>query len=226
MGKASRRRKGADHGSGSSRRTRTVRARPFEGLPGETDWVAMREILPAATASVSFAKGQAPEGAGPDATVATVLPLAWPGLHRADGTVFVGTQSGLGLRRRVTRPRPRPRGRGHRRGGHPGPRRPTAATARQPATAGPARPVLAARGDRARRLRLLGRRQRPRRRGEGLARARQRVGHPDREDVFGHLGLLVPDRRAHPHPARAAGRRGPRHRRAGPAARGGREPPR
>jgi hypothetical protein len=27
-------------------------------------------------------------------TVATVLPLAWPGLHRADGTVLIGTQSG------------------------------------------------------------------------------------------------------------------------------------
>jgi hypothetical protein len=26
--------------------------------------------------------------------VATVLPLAWPGLHRTDGTVFFGTQSG------------------------------------------------------------------------------------------------------------------------------------
>jgi hypothetical protein len=69
-------------------------ARPFEGLPGETDWVAMREILPAATAIVRFAAGRAPEGAPDEATIATVLPLAWPGLHRADGTVFVGTQSG------------------------------------------------------------------------------------------------------------------------------------
>ena len=24
--------------------------RPFEGLPGETDWVALREVVPAATA--------------------------------------------------------------------------------------------------------------------------------------------------------------------------------
>jgi hypothetical protein len=54
----------------------------------------MREILPAATATVRFAKGKAPEGAPAEATVATVLPLAWPGLHRADGTVFIGTQSG------------------------------------------------------------------------------------------------------------------------------------
>jgi hypothetical protein len=93
MGKASRRRKGADQGSARVEPAPFVR-RPFEGLPGETDWVAMREILPAATAPVSFAAGKAPEGAGADATVATVLPLAWPGLHRADGTVFFGTQTG------------------------------------------------------------------------------------------------------------------------------------
>jgi hypothetical protein len=95
MGKASRRRKGADHGSATTRvEPAPFVARPFEGLPGETDWVAMREILPSATATVTFKKGRAPEGAPSEVTVATVLPLAWPGLHRADGTVFIGTQSG------------------------------------------------------------------------------------------------------------------------------------
>jgi hypothetical protein len=98
MGKASRRRKSGATADQSSSRTRVEPApfvaRPFEGLPGETDWVAMREILPAATATVRFAKGKAPEGSPSEATVATVLPLAWPGLHRADGTVFIGTQSG------------------------------------------------------------------------------------------------------------------------------------
>lgn len=97
MGKASRRK----HGATADQSSRPARvepapfvARPFEGLPNETDWVAMREILPAATATVRFAEGQAPEGAVDEATVATVLPLAWPCLHRADGTVFIGTQSG------------------------------------------------------------------------------------------------------------------------------------
>jgi uncharacterized protein DUF5926 len=98
MGKASRRRRQGATDQDSSRRTRVQPApfvaRPFEGLPGETDWVAMREILPAATATVRFAAGRAPEGAPEEAIIATVLPLAWPGLHRADGTVFVGTQSG------------------------------------------------------------------------------------------------------------------------------------
>jgi len=97
MGKASRRRKSgatADQSNRSRVEPAPFIARPFEGLPGETDWVALREILPAATAMVRFAKGKAPEGAPVEATVATVLPLAWPGLHRADGTVFIGTQSG------------------------------------------------------------------------------------------------------------------------------------
>jgi hypothetical protein len=95
MGKASRRRKGADQGSATTRvEPAPFVARPFAGLPGETDWVAMREILPAATATVSFAAGKAPDGAPTDVTVATVLPMAWPGLHRADGTILVGTQSG------------------------------------------------------------------------------------------------------------------------------------
>lgn len=95
MGKASRRRKGADQGSRPQRvQPAPFVARPFEGLPSETEWVAMREILPAATATVRFAKGKAPEGAPEEATVATVLPMAWPGLHRADGTVLIGAQSG------------------------------------------------------------------------------------------------------------------------------------
>ncbi len=94
MGKASRRQRGTD----TDRRSRPApvpfERRPFEGLAGETDWVAMREILPAATASISVRKAHVPDGAPAEATVATVLPLAWPGLHRADGTVLIGTQSG------------------------------------------------------------------------------------------------------------------------------------
>lgn len=69
-------------------------ARPFQGLPSETEWVAIREIVPAATAPVTFAAGKAPEGAAATATIATVLPLAWPALHRTGGEVFVATQSG------------------------------------------------------------------------------------------------------------------------------------
>lgn len=78
-------------------------SRPFQGLPSETEWVALRELVPAATAPIAFAAGRAPEGgSGPSdaagapatATVATVLPLAWPALHRTGGGIFVATQSG------------------------------------------------------------------------------------------------------------------------------------
>jgi hypothetical protein len=63
-------------------------ARPFQGLPGETDWVAMREIVPSATAPLTLRDD-------PDRKVvlATVLPLAWPGLVRADGEILLGLQT-------------------------------------------------------------------------------------------------------------------------------------
>ena len=94
MGKASRRPRGARADRTSRPVPAPFVARPFEGLPGETEWVAMREIVPAATATVRFAAGAAPEGAPDDVTIATVLPLAWPGLHRENGEVLVGIQSG------------------------------------------------------------------------------------------------------------------------------------
>jgi hypothetical protein len=100
MGKASRRRTG---GRDNVRETRSrdlsarpapYVGRPFEGLTGETDWVAMREVVPAATATVTFAVGAVGADGPQTATVATVLPLAWSGLRRTDGVVMVGLQSG------------------------------------------------------------------------------------------------------------------------------------
>lgn len=67
-------------------------ARPFEGLPGECDWVALREIVPAATASARLV----PEHGGREVTIATVLPMAWPALHRSDATVLVALQTAGG----------------------------------------------------------------------------------------------------------------------------------
>jgi len=100
MGKASRRRK---TGSDNVHQTRTrdlsaepapYAARPFEGLTGETDWVAIRDVVPAATATVTFAGGVVAADRPQTATVATVLPLTWSGLRRADGAVMVALQSG------------------------------------------------------------------------------------------------------------------------------------
>jgi hypothetical protein len=99
MGKASRRRTAGNTVRETRNRDLSARpapfvARPFEGLTGETDWVAMREVVPAATATVKFKSG-ALAATGPEtATVATVLPLAWSGLRRSDGVVMVGLQSG------------------------------------------------------------------------------------------------------------------------------------
>lgn len=70
---------------GSSRAARTFVTRPFEGRVDEPEWVMLREVVPAATAPLRLADGRT-------ATLATVLPLAWPAMVRADGVVFVGLQ--------------------------------------------------------------------------------------------------------------------------------------
>ncbi|RMI08879.1 DUF5926 family protein [Cellulomonas triticagri] len=62
--------------------------RPFEGLPGEPDWVSLRELVPAATAT---ARTTAEHGAR-DVVVTTVLPDGWSALHRADGVVLLALQ--------------------------------------------------------------------------------------------------------------------------------------
>ena len=66
--------------------------RPFEGIPGEPDWVAMREVVPAATAT---ARTTAEHGAR-EVVVATVLPMSWAALHRGDGVLMLGLQAQAG----------------------------------------------------------------------------------------------------------------------------------
>ncbi len=62
--------------------------------------MAMREILPAATATVRLRDGvgvasaASDSGTSPQISVATVLPMAWPGLRRADGSLMIGLQTG------------------------------------------------------------------------------------------------------------------------------------
>lgn len=79
----------ACHGRAALANAVRLVARPFEGLPGEGDWVALREIVPAGTLRARTVA----EHGGREVTVATVLPMAWPALHRADGTIFVGLQT-------------------------------------------------------------------------------------------------------------------------------------
>ena len=59
--------------------------RPFEGLPGEADWVALRELVPAATAKLRTTDGRA-------VTLASVLPGGTPALVRANGEIVLGVQ--------------------------------------------------------------------------------------------------------------------------------------
>jgi len=66
------------------------RARPFQGLPGECDIVALREFVPAATGTITL-QGPGP-GAGRGVLVASLLPGAAPALVRADGTIWLGLQ--------------------------------------------------------------------------------------------------------------------------------------
>lgn len=95
MGKASRRKKAQGEQGGKVKvAPAPYVARPFEGLAGETDWVAAHEIIPAATATLTLTGEGVPEGSPQTVTLATVLPMAWAALHRADGEVFVASQSG------------------------------------------------------------------------------------------------------------------------------------
>jgi hypothetical protein len=59
--------------------------RPFEGLPGEADWVALRELVPSATAPLKTTDGR-------EVTLASVLPGGSPALVRANGEILLGVQ--------------------------------------------------------------------------------------------------------------------------------------
>ncbi|MFJ3922370.1 DUF5926 family protein [Streptomyces sp. NPDC090022] len=81
----------ACHGRTAAHAVTELVNRPFEGLPGECDWVALRELVPAATVPLHL-KGGLPEGV-PSVTLATVLPMAWPALRREDGSILLGLQN-------------------------------------------------------------------------------------------------------------------------------------
>ncbi|WP_405536380.1 SEC-C domain-containing protein [Streptomyces sp. NBC_00075] len=81
----------ACHGRAAAHAVTELVHRPFEGLPGEGDWVALRELVPAATVDLTLKSGL-PEGV-PSVTLATVLPMAWPALRRDDGSVLLGLQN-------------------------------------------------------------------------------------------------------------------------------------
>lgn len=66
-------------------------ARPFADFASECDIVAMRELVPSATAPLTLTAG-----VGREVTLATVLPMAWPALVRQDGSILLGMQVNTG----------------------------------------------------------------------------------------------------------------------------------
>lgn len=81
----------ACHGRAAAQAVTELVRRPFEGLAGECDWVALRELVPAGTAGLTLTAGL-PDDV-PSLTLATVLPMAWPALRREDGAVLLGLQN-------------------------------------------------------------------------------------------------------------------------------------
>jgi hypothetical protein len=61
-------------------------SRTFEGLPGECDWVALREFVPAASAPLRLAESER------TMQVCSLLPMSWPALVRDDGAIWLGMQ--------------------------------------------------------------------------------------------------------------------------------------
>jgi len=63
-------------------------ARPFEGLAGECDWVALRHFVPSATARLTLAD----QGDEPSVTACSLLPAAAPAMVRSSGDIWLGLQ--------------------------------------------------------------------------------------------------------------------------------------
>ncbi|PRZ44438.1 hypothetical protein CLV47_101564 [Antricoccus suffuscus] len=74
----------------TKRDLRPMVARPFAGVPGECDWVALRELVPAATAPLTL---RDPKYADRKVELGTVLPMAVPALVRDDGRVVLAAQT-------------------------------------------------------------------------------------------------------------------------------------
>lgn len=75
----------ACHGAGAGAPAAYV-ARPFEGLPSECDVIALRELVPAATAPLSV------KGSDRNVLLASLLPMAAPAMVRDSGDIWLGLQ--------------------------------------------------------------------------------------------------------------------------------------
>ena len=76
----------ACHGSADGP-ARSYVARPFAGLASECDLIALRELVPAATAPLRLK-----DGSDRAVQLCTLLPMASPALVRDDGSIWLGLQ--------------------------------------------------------------------------------------------------------------------------------------
>jgi len=86
------RRKGARPATGRQKVRDIFVPRPFEGLASECEWIALRELVPAASAPLRLNAEYAQRYPDRPITLATVLPMALPAISRTDGHVLVGLQ--------------------------------------------------------------------------------------------------------------------------------------
>ena len=66
--------------------------RPFEGLADEPEWIALRELVPAASAPLRLAAPLVERYGDRQVLLSTVLPMAWPAMTKPDGRVLLGLQ--------------------------------------------------------------------------------------------------------------------------------------
>lgn len=66
--------------------------RPFAGLVDEPEWIALRELVPAASAPLRLDPQLVEQHGDRPVTLATVLPMALPAMAKPDGRILVGLQ--------------------------------------------------------------------------------------------------------------------------------------
>jgi hypothetical protein len=66
--------------------------RPFEGLADEPEWIALRELVPAASAPLKLAASLVEQYGDRPVILSTVLPMALPAMTKPDGRVLIGLQ--------------------------------------------------------------------------------------------------------------------------------------
>lgn len=65
---------------------------PFAGLADEAEWIALRELVPAATAPLKLHADLVEKYGDREITLATILPMAWPAMVKPDGRILLGLQ--------------------------------------------------------------------------------------------------------------------------------------